>query len=85
MQTERYATIVAVMMNPREKWTDERLDDLNKKVGDGFTEVDARFNRFEARMDTQFAQLNDRFDRLQQTLIGAAAVVIAAIIGSSVF
>ncbi len=22
--------------NPREKWTDERLDDLNKKVDDGF-------------------------------------------------
>jgi hypothetical protein len=25
---------MAVMM-PREKWTDERLDDLNKKVDDG--------------------------------------------------
>jgi hypothetical protein len=28
-------------MTPREKWTDERLDDLNKKVDDGFARVHA--------------------------------------------
>ena len=75
--------IMAVMV--RETWTDERLDDLNKKVDDGFTKVDARFERLEARMDSQFGQLNERFDRMQQTLIGAAAVIVAAIIGSSAF
>jgi hypothetical protein len=32
--------IMAVMV-PREKWTDERLDDLNKKVDDGFARVHA--------------------------------------------
>jgi len=31
--------LMAVMM-PRETWTDERLDDLNKKVDDGFARVD---------------------------------------------
>jgi hypothetical protein len=31
---------MAVIM-PREKWTDERLDDLNKKVDDGFARVHA--------------------------------------------
>ena len=30
---------MAVMM-PRETWTDERLDDLNKKVDDGFARLD---------------------------------------------
>jgi hypothetical protein len=30
-----------VIMTPREKWTDERLDDLNKKVDDGFARVHA--------------------------------------------
>jgi hypothetical protein len=30
-----------VVMTPREKWTDERLDDLNKKVDDGFARVHA--------------------------------------------
>jgi hypothetical protein len=33
LQLKHYATLVAVMM-PRETWTDERLDDLNKKVDD---------------------------------------------------
>ena len=27
----------------REKWTDERLDDLSKKVDDGFAEMRAEF------------------------------------------
>jgi flagellar capping protein FliD len=76
---------MAAMMSPREKWTDERLDDLNQKVDEGFTKVDTRFDRLEARMDAQFAQMNERFDRMQHTLIGGAAVVIAAIIGSSAF
>jgi hypothetical protein len=30
---------MTVMPMPREKWTDERLDDLNKKVDDGFAEM----------------------------------------------
>ncbi len=30
-----------VVMTPREKWTDGRLDDLNKKVDDGFARVHA--------------------------------------------
>lgn len=28
---------------PREKWTDERLDDLNKKVDDGFRDMREEF------------------------------------------
>jgi flagellar capping protein FliD len=71
--------IVAVMV--RETWTDERLDDLNKKVDHGFTKVDARFDRLEARMDAQFGQMNERFDRMQQTLIGSAVVLVAALLG----
>jgi flagellar capping protein FliD len=76
---------MAVMMSPREKWTDERLDDLNNKVDDGFAKVDHRFDRLETRMDAQFTQMNDRFDRMQHTLVGAAAVIVAALIGSSAF
>jgi hypothetical protein len=33
--------MLMVVMTPREKWTDERLDDLNKKVDDGFAGVHA--------------------------------------------
>jgi tetrahydromethanopterin S-methyltransferase subunit G len=72
--------LMAVMMT-RETWTDQRLDDLNKKVDDGFAGVDARFDRLETRMDKQFSELNQRFDRMQFTLIGSAAAIIAALIG----
>jgi tetrahydromethanopterin S-methyltransferase subunit G len=78
--------LMAVMM-PRERWTDDRLDDLNKKVDDGFQEVGARFDRlearFEARMDKQFGELNQRFDRMQHTLFAGAVAVCVALIGST--
>ena len=75
--------IVAVMV--REAWTDERLDDLNKKVDHGFARMDARFETQEARMDARFQSMEERFDAkfdaLNRTLIGGAAVVVAALIG----
>ena len=45
----------------RQSWSDDRLDDLNKRVDEGFTRVDARFVHLEKRMD-------DRFDRLDAKL-----------------
>lgn len=77
--------LMAVMMTPRGTWTDERLDDLNKKVDQGFADTKAemrgRFDCLEARMDLQSAQMNERFDRMQHTLIGSAAVIVAALLG----
>jgi hypothetical protein len=67
---------MAVMMSPREKWTDERLDDLNTKVDLGFARMDARFERLETRLDA-------KFDGLNKVLIGSAAAIIAALIGST--
>ena len=87
----------------REAWTDERLDDLNRKVDRGFTElrtemgdrfdqmekrserieprVDARFNSLEARLDARFGRIDERFEALNRTLIGSAAVIVAALLG----
>lgn len=84
--------LMAVMMTPRETWTDQRLDDLNKKVDEGFAdnkaeiadtkvEMRGRFDCVEVRIDAQFAQMNARFDRMQYTLIGGGAVIVAALIG----
>jgi len=57
--------LMAVMMSPRERWTDERLDDLNEKVERGFADVKAEmkagFERMEAKMDERFAQVDERF------------------------
>jgi len=74
LQTKSYARIMAVMMNPRETWTDERLDDLSKKVDQGFSES-------KAEMKSGFERMDARLDRMQNTLVGAAAVIIAALLG----
>jgi len=64
---------MSVMM-PREKWTDERLDDLNKKVDDGFAE-----------MREGFARVHADIRELHRILIGDLFVVLAAIISSNAF
>jgi len=81
---------------PREKWTDERLDDLNKKVDNGFTDtkaemrqgfarVDAEIRELRKEMNAGFAAIDARFDALNGRLIAGFFVLFAAIIGSNVF
>ncbi|HEY2715307.1 MAG TPA: hypothetical protein VGI73_03725 [Solirubrobacterales bacterium] len=62
----------------RDRWTDERLDDLNGKVGDGFRRVDDRLvqidRRFEqvdqrfVQVDLRFSQVEARLDTIQRTM-----------------
>jgi chromosome segregation ATPase len=49
---------------PREKWTDERLDDLNKKVGEGFARVEGEIKR----LDGDIKRLNGDVRRLDGNL-----------------
>lgn len=53
----------------REKWTDERLDDMNERISDGFARVDQQF----ARVDQQFlafrAEMNSRFEAMQRLIV----------------
>ncbi|HET7454054.1 MAG TPA: hypothetical protein VFJ76_00870 [Solirubrobacterales bacterium] len=79
-----------VVMTPREKWTDERLDDLGKKVDDGFenlrTEIadtKAEMRSGFARVDADLRGLHDRLAAQNRTLIAGFFVVVAAIIGSN--
>jgi tetrahydromethanopterin S-methyltransferase subunit G len=72
-QLKRYAILMTVMV-PREKWTDERLDDLNKKVDDLRTEMREGF----ARIDTDIRDIN-------RNLIVGLFMMVAAIIGSNAF
>lgn len=57
-------------MGVREAWTDGRLDDLSKKMDQGF-----------ARLDAEMRALNGRFDSLQRTLLQVGGVMTAALIG----
>lgn len=64
----RYCACMAVAM--RERWTDERLDDLKGSVDDGFrrmderfAEVDRRFSQLDDKVDKRFEQLEEKLDR----------------------
>ena len=74
---------------PREKWTDERLDDLNKKVDGGFAETKAEMRAGFARVDADIRELrsemNARFEAANRNLIAVTVTIVAAIIGSNAF
>ncbi|HVD86648.1 MAG TPA: hypothetical protein VNB59_04495 [Solirubrobacterales bacterium] len=76
---------MAVMMVPRETWTDERLDDLNTKVGAGFARLDGDIRELRGEMKDLRSEMNARFDALNRNLLAGAVVVIAAILGSNAF
>ena len=57
---------MAVMMSPREKWTDERLDDLSVKVDQGFSEVKTEMREGFARMEARFEKIDERFEKIDE-------------------
>jgi tetrahydromethanopterin S-methyltransferase subunit G len=69
------------MLNMRESWTDERLDDFAKHVDHRFDEVDRRFDEVDRRfgevdrrfdkVDAELHRVNDRLDGIQRALIFA--------------
>lgn len=57
---------MAVMMSPRETWTDERLDDLSAKVDQGFSEIKTEMREGFARMEARFEKIDERFEKVDQ-------------------
>jgi hypothetical protein len=81
----------------RDKWTDERLDDLNHRVDLGFNEVgaDIRDRRHEIRsesralrleMATEFAAVRSEMAAMHrttmQTILGGFAVMLVGFMGT---
>ena len=64
----------------RQSWSDERLDDLNRRVDDGFQRVDRQFAELRAEMNLRFDHSEARFDSLQQTMIKIGAGMIGTLI-----
>lgn len=68
----------------RETWTDERLDDLSRRMDSGFAELSARIDRQGAslgeRIDRQGEMLNARIDALQRTMLQIGGGMIASIL-----
>ncbi len=69
----------------REAWTDGRLDDLNRRVDDGFNRVDADLRDLRGEVGSLRVEMNTRFDAMQRLLIqvggGMLAALGAALIG----
>ena len=70
-------------MMPREKWTDERLDDLNKKVDHGFARLDGDIRELRKDLKSLHSEMNARFDTVNRNMIAGFFVIVAAIIGSN--
>jgi hypothetical protein len=74
------------------EWSDGRLDDLSKRVNDGFEKVDRQFERVDRKMDRRFEQLdkkievgfeqvNLKFEALHRMLFQAAWALVVGLLG----
>jgi len=71
----------------RKTWTDERVDDLNGRVSDGFHRVDEdiRDLRGELRdlrsdMNMRFDRVDARFDSMQRVMLQSAIALSASFV-----
>ena len=56
------------MEQPMTEWNDDRLDEMNERMKDGFAEVDKRFEKVDERfkeVDKRFDKVDERFVRLE--------------------
>jgi hypothetical protein len=53
----------------REEWTDHRLDDLNKKVDDGFMEMRTEFRALRGEMKSEFQAVRGEIAAMNRNLI----------------
>jgi len=56
------------MESPMSEWNNDRLDELNGRINDGFAKVDERFAKVDerfAKVDERFVKVDDRFVRLE--------------------
>ena len=70
------------MERARATWTDERLDDLARRVDDGFHRVEERLRALDARIDAQGTEVSRRIDGLQRTMIQIGGGTIVAVLAT---
>jgi len=76
VHVQRFVVYGAIIMEA----TDERMDDLNHRVDEGFERVDDRFERIETRfdrVDDRFERIETRFDATQRLIIQVGGGMIA--------
>jgi hypothetical protein len=72
------------MERARVTWTDERLDDLSRRVDDGFNRVDEDLRQLRTEMNGRFdgveARLGARIDGLQRTTMLTFVAVLGTLV-----
>ena len=66
----------------RETWTDERLDDLNKKVDDGFIDTRAEFRALRGEMKDEFRAVRGEIQFQTRLFVGLYGALIVALVVS---
>jgi hypothetical protein len=75
------------MESKRANWSDDRLDELSRRVDDGFKEMREGFVRIDEkfdRVDEKFDRVSQRIDKLIFTMWAAGGAVAATAIVSLV-
>ena len=76
------------MLRPMERaratWTDERLDDLSRRVEDGFNRVDEDLRSLRVELSGSTDGLEARLAALQRTMIQVGGGMTAAILATLV-
>jgi hypothetical protein len=82
----------------RQSWSDDRLDDLNRRVDDGFTqlrgemndgftqlrgEMNEGFTQLRGEANEGFTQLRREFNALNRTLLQVGGGLIGTVIAAS--
>lgn len=57
----------------RDKWTDERLDDLNDRVGKGFDRLDNDIREVRSEVAGVRGEMNSRFEATHRLIIQVGA------------
>jgi tetrahydromethanopterin S-methyltransferase subunit G len=71
------------MEKPMTEWNNDRLDEMNERMKDGFAEADKRFEQMAtkdemAEVRAQLNRLNDRFDRFLFIFLGACVGLVGS-------
>jgi hypothetical protein len=70
----------------REAWTDERLDDLTRRMDRGFDRVDRDIRELrtelKTEMDTRFGRVEARFDSMQRMTLAAYVTAVLGLIAT---
>jgi hypothetical protein len=69
------------MLNMREAWTDERLDDFARNVDQGFDRLEDKVENGFCELWTEISAMHRMMLEVQRTAIQFAVVLIAALVG----